>query len=134
MSMSETSSDSSSELNLPVVWPPGQLSYDHYEAEENNEDADHPKYGLSYRVRNHCITRLNLIYFTCWFNESHQGTADLQLVMKAYITLEAERMLIVYRKGDLVKDPMKSRDVVPKMFWAGLGHKIHRVGVGWVMK
>ena len=32
--------------------------------------------------------------------------------------------LIVYRKGDIVKGPMKSRDVVPK----------NVPGVGWVMQ
>ena len=44
--------------------------------------------------------------------------------------------IIVYQKGDIVKDPMKSRGVVPKtvpgVVWGGsysggLGH----VGVGW---
>ena len=38
--------------------------------------------------------------------------------------------IFVYQKGDLVKHPMKSRDVLPKMFqgWGGVG----LVGVGWV--
>ena len=39
--------------------------------------------------------------------------------------------IFVYRKGDIVKQPMKSRDVLPKnvpgVGWGGVGH----VGVGW---
>ena len=42
--------------------------------------------------------------------------------------------LIVYRKGDIVMDPMNSRDVLPKnvqgVGWGGSC----RVGVGWVMQ
>ena len=53
-------------------------------------------------------------------------------------------VIIVYRKGDIVMDPMNSRDVLPKNVpgvgwgrvgwggscWGGVGH----VGVGWVMQ
>ena len=39
--------------------------------------------------------------------------------------------LIVYRKGDIVMEPMNSRDVLPKnvpgVGWGRVGH----VGVGW---
>ena len=48
-------------------------------------------------------------------------------------------ILIVYQKGDIVKDPMKSISFVPKIVpgvgwggvgWGGVGH----VEVGWVMQ
>ena len=55
--------------------------------------------------------------------------------------------LIVYREGDLVKQPMKKGSFVPKMYqgwggvgWGGVGHEgvgwgvSYRGGVGWVMK
>ena len=40
-------------------------------------------------------------------------------------------MIIVYRKGDIVMEPMISRDVLPKNVpgWGGVGWG----GVGWVM-
>ena len=45
--------------------------------------------------------------------------------------------IFVYQKGDLVKQPMKSRDVlsknVPGVGWGGVGGVGH-IGVGWVIK
>ena len=46
--------------------------------------------------------------------------------------------LFVYRKGDIVKQPMKSRDVLPKnvpgVGWGGsCRDRVGWGGVGWVM-
>ena len=47
--------------------------------------------------------------------------------------MQGEATLFVYQKGDLVKQPMKSRDVLPKnvpgVGWGGVCH----AGVGWGM-
>ena len=50
-----------------------------------------------------------------------------------HTTLNFQAELIVYRKADIVKDPMKSISFVPKNDihrMGGVGHEIHRVG--WV--
>ena len=48
--------------------------------------------------------------------------------------------MIVYRKGDIVMEPMNSRDVLPKNVpgvgwgWGGVdGGGVGHVGVGWAM-
>ena len=53
------------------------------------------------------------------------------LFSRAHTTRTDFNTLIVYRKGDIVMDPMNSRDILPKMFqgWGGVGW----VMVGWVM-
>ena len=44
------------------------------------------------------------------------------------------RYIFVYRKGDIVKQPMKKGSFVPKnepvVGWGGVGH----AGMGWVMQ
>ena len=52
---------------------------------------------------------------------------------------DSTELLVVYQKGDIVKDPMKSIPFLPKIVpgvgWGGVGHaRVGWSGVGWVMQ
>ena len=83
---------------------------------------------------------------------SNQSVSKFNTSMYTQIPIDTEIQVlsnpfVVYQKGDIVKQPMKSRDVLPKnipgvgwggwVMWGGScrgGGGVCHAGVGWVME
>ena len=72
-------------------------------------------------------TRLCLLYFLCVHPDFHGQNNPSQFLLQPR---QYKAMIFVYRKGDIVKQPMKKGSFVPKNV-PGVGWVGHE-GVGWM--